>query len=143
MLAGATATPERIWALFDIIEYALPEEDAGYRLSRGWRRRWPFTRSAGEHKLQRLQVLEERCGVELAGHRFVLHQAWLADGESEAGPLPSYWWPEDRAWLVHTNVDCPTTYVAGPTHLLNELLADELLEAAEARLDHPFDGHQV
>ncbi|MEX2504884.1 MAG: hypothetical protein WD378_08535 [Egicoccus sp.] len=42
---------------------------------------------------------------------------------------------------MHTNVDCPTTYVAGARDLVDALLADDLLEVFEAALDHPFDGH--
>lgn len=34
---------------------------------------------------------------------------------------PSIWWPEDRAWVVASEVDSDATYVAGSRALLQEL----------------------
>ena len=39
------------------------------------------------------------------------------------------WWPKDRAWCVHTEIDLNTTYVAGSQGLIDALLASEKLEA--------------
>ncbi len=39
------------------------------------------------------------------------------------------WWPEDRAWCVHTEIDLNTTYVAGSQGLIDAILASEKLEA--------------
>lgn len=41
------------------------------------------------------------------------------------------------AWLVHSNVDCPTTYIAGSTDLIERLLTDDLLEIVEVHIDEP------
>ena len=38
------------------------------------------------------------------------------------------WWPQDRAWCVHTEIDLNTTYVAGSQKLVDALLASEKLE---------------
>ena len=38
------------------------------------------------------------------------------------------WWPKDRAWCVHTEIDFNTTYVAGSQKLVDAVLASEKLE---------------
>lgn len=35
---------------------------------------------------------------------------------------PQWWWPEDRAWFVGTEIDHPWTYVAGNRTLIDEVL---------------------
>jgi len=35
---------------------------------------------------------------------------------------PSLWWPEDRAWVVASEVDSDATYIAGSRALLHDLL---------------------
>jgi hypothetical protein len=157
LLAGSTSTLQTVWTLFDEIEYELPPERSGYRAASARRRRRRRLRRyrpdgplrpdgrLARRQFERMRALEARCGVTLAGHRFILHGASIsdADGPVRHPRLPGYWWPADRAWVVHTNVDCPSTYVAGSRELLQALLADELLEVVEARLDDPFDGHEV
>ena len=39
---------------------------------------------------------------------------------------PNFWWPEDRAWCVHTEIDLNTTYVAGSQKLVDAILESEL-----------------
>jgi hypothetical protein len=56
---------------------------------------------------------------------------------------PAFWWPEDRAWFVSTEIDAQSTYVAGPGELIERLLATEGLEVHPATLDDPFDGIHV
>jgi hypothetical protein len=53
---------------------------------------------------------------------------------------PSLWWPDDRAWFVHTDVDARSTYIGGSEALIDALLSDPQLEVLPATLDHPFDG---
>ena len=53
---------------------------------------------------------------------------------------PSFWWPEDRAWFVSTDIDASSTYVGGSSALIDQLMADDLLEVLPAELDDPFDG---
>jgi hypothetical protein len=42
---------------------------------------------------------------------------------------PQWWWPEDRAWFVGTEIDYPWTYLAGSTELVEAVVADETFEA--------------
>ena len=39
------------------------------------------------------------------------------------------WWPEDRAWCVHTEIDFNTTYIGGSQGLIDAILASKKLEA--------------
>jgi hypothetical protein len=41
---------------------------------------------------------------------------------------PNIWWPEDRAWVVATEIDDWTTYVGGTKACVEDLLASEVLE---------------
>ncbi len=38
------------------------------------------------------------------------------------------WWPQDRAWCVHTEIDLNTTYISGSQRLVDALLGSEKLE---------------
>jgi hypothetical protein len=58
---------------------------------------------------------------------------WL--DHTRLGPLvpllhtPQMLWPEDRAWVMATEIDWDSTIVAGPRSLVDAVLADERLEA--------------
>lgn len=57
---------------------------------------------------------------------------------------PNLWWPEDRAWIVVTEIDYAWTYVGGTVRLIEKLLADNELEVLPARLsDKPFYDSDV
>jgi hypothetical protein len=52
---------------------------------------------------------------------------------------PNLWWPQDRAWVVATDIDYAWTYVGGTSALVEELLSDDGIEALPAKLtDNPF-----
>jgi hypothetical protein len=54
---------------------------------------------------------------------------------------PHLWWPDDRAWIVATEIDFAWTYVGGASSLVGELLDDPRIEALAAELsDEPFYG---
>ena len=42
---------------------------------------------------------------------------------------PQWWWPDDRAWFVGTEIDDAWTYVAGDESLINEVLASQQWES--------------
>lgn len=44
---------------------------------------------------------------------------------------PALWWPEDRAWFVHTEIDALSTYLGGTRALIDHLLGDQILESFE------------
>lgn len=53
---------------------------------------------------------------------------------------PNFWWPEDRAWFVSSEIDGPSTYVGGSKRLIARLLDDEELEVLPASVEDPFEG---
>jgi hypothetical protein len=53
---------------------------------------------------------------------------------------PNYLWPDDRGWIVATEIDGFSTYVGAPKEGIDRILASPLLEALPSALTHRFDG---
>lgn len=53
------------------------------------------------------------------------------DGFPPSALSPSILWPEDRAWVMVSEIDFDSTIVAGPDALIREICADDRLEAAQ------------
>ena len=51
---------------------------------------------------------------------------------------PNLWWPDDRAWVVASEIDLDSTYVAGPRTLIDAILAAPALEALESEAGAPI-----
>ncbi len=51
--------------------------------------------------------------------------------EAAGDEVPNLWWPEDRSWLVSSEIDGEVTCVGGSTELIGSLLASRRLEAVE------------
>lgn len=143
-LAAATQTPDRLWVLVDSGTYRIPRA-SGYRApGRGglWSR--SKRRRKERRQEEEARALIDEYSIGLAGNRFLLHEgAFRHDAPTRAATPTSvgYCWPEDKAWLVHANADCPTTYVACTAALADDLLTSDALEVVEAHLTDPFDGH--
>jgi len=58
-----------------------------------------------------------------------------ADDEWPADQSPNLFWPDDRAWIVSTEIDLNSTLVAGSHRLIEELLTIAGLEAMPAGPD--------
>jgi hypothetical protein len=57
---------------------------------------------------------------------------------------PNLWWPDDRAWIVVTEIDYAWTYVGGSARLVERLLASNKLEVLPTKLsDKPFYSGDV
>ncbi len=57
---------------------------------------------------------------------------------------PNPWWPDDRAWIVVTEVDYAWTYVGGSLRLIELLLRSDTLEVLPSKLsDQPFYDSDV
>ena len=52
------------------------------------------------------------------------------------GVSPQLWWPDDRSWIVATEIDLVSTYIAGSRELADELMADDQLEAIRVEPGH-------
>lgn len=62
---------------------------------------------------------------------------WLAFGDFRQSP--NLWWPEDRAWLVATEIDLYDTYVGGSRACIARIVADPAFEAFETTPDARVD----
>ena len=51
---------------------------------------------------------------------------------------PQWWWPEDRAWFVGTEIDYPWTYVGGPPTLVDALTRDRRLDVVAVEHADPW-----
>ena len=48
---------------------------------------------------------------------------------------PALWWPDDRSWFVHTEIDASSTYVGGSEALVSRLVDEQILESFEVSED--------
>jgi hypothetical protein len=48
---------------------------------------------------------------------------------------PALWWPDDRAWFVHTEIDGTSTYVGGSRSMIDGLVGEQILESFEVDTD--------
>ena len=46
---------------------------------------------------------------------------------------PNWWWPDDRAWIVVSELDAPSTYVGGSEALVQAILKEPQIEAVNSR----------
>lgn len=44
---------------------------------------------------------------------------------------PTLWWPDDRTWFVHTEIDDTSTYLGGSHELVGTLVGEQVLESFE------------
>jgi hypothetical protein len=65
------------------------------------------------------------------------------EGMAAVNGTPEYWWPEDRAWCVHTDWDSAFTLIGGPEAALGELGLHPEIETlrleATSRVDSEAD----
>jgi hypothetical protein len=63
--------------------------------------------------------------------------------QDETAPGPEFVWPVDRSWVVNTDYDLVSTYVACNDRLAEAILASDALEALpvsrETRIDNDAD----
>ncbi len=62
---------------------------------------------------------------------------WL---EWRHGRGPNYLWPDDRAWIIVTEIDGYSTYVGASRDCIDQILGSPLMEALPSDLAHSFDG---
>ncbi len=48
---------------------------------------------------------------------------------------PALWWPDDRSWFVHTEIDASSTYVGGSEALVSRFVDEQILESFEVSED--------
>ncbi|MGL3200562.1 hypothetical protein [Curtobacterium flaccumfaciens] len=74
-----------------------------------------------------------------ASTRLFADPTWLDTADLEtwpgAGHTPQMLWPEDRAWVLATEIDWDATIVAGSRDLVERIVADDRFEAFEVGVD--------
>lgn len=70
---------------------------------------------------------------------------WRLSESTEAHQTPNLFWPQDRSWCVACEIDLHCTFVGGSADLVDEIVADEGLEAWRVRPEDPiaFDSDHV
>jgi hypothetical protein len=88
--------------------------------------------------------------VDFARPDWMLHVPWRdrigeAHGFDPAARSPSLMWPDDRSWVMVSEVDYDSTIVGGSAELIRTLVADIRLEAIPitADTDLSWDGDEV
>jgi hypothetical protein len=56
------------------------------------------------------------------------------DSESWIFRSANMWWPNDRTWIVSTEIDCTWTYVGGSQSCIAQILIDPFVEATRVDL---------
>ena len=68
------------------------------------------------------------AALDLPNRQYLVYVGPLSELPSWHWDGPNLWWPDDRAWLVASEIDLVSTYVGGPGAAIAELLQDPLLE---------------
>jgi hypothetical protein len=134
LLAGATATPDEChYALWQGWGWVHPGSTAVLSSARAPAEARAIERTYDEAMAQ-VWNFAATCPVEpwWGGRDMILFDG-AVDSVSTVGHRPSpeanierqspqWWWPEDRAWFVGTEIDDAWTYVAGGRSLIDEIL---------------------
>jgi hypothetical protein len=133
LLAKHTSTPERCWfCLWEGYGY-LTGSMAGL-VAHFWKEGDPGRPVPSRAAIRPPRPKLKKSRVRLPGRDYLLFTGSVTQGEGwEDGP--NIWWPEDRSWLVASEIDLPYTYVGGSSKLIEAILAHPLLEALPATID--------
>jgi hypothetical protein len=76
-----------------------------------------------------------------SGRSYLLFRGALGDAERFTFngwfQSPTLWWPDDRSWFVHTEIDAMCTYVGGSRDMIDSLVGQQILESFEVEADTP------
>jgi len=149
LLSPRTTTPEACWfavwsgwgllgttsAEFNMLVPRLVRRPWRARLAtRRHRRHQRIANRKATEVLNAIPQIAEPYGP--TGRRYLLFRGPV-DAACSLEPMkphrvsPSFWWPEDRAWIVVSEIDGTSTYVAGTRETIDEVLGSTLLEAVE------------
>jgi hypothetical protein len=143
VLSGYTATPLECWfAMWSGWGDLSGGSSALYRLGGGriaelkfrWRNRlesWRARREAA--RLKTFPLLGQ------SGRSYLLFNGPVDDAArfhlGHRFQSPALWWPDDRAWFVHTEIDGTSTYVGGSRSMIDGLVGEQILESFEVDTD--------
>jgi hypothetical protein len=140
-LAGHTTTPLECWFAMwsgwgDLSGGIAPLYRVGGPISE-LKMRW---RTRREGKRVRREGARFRTFPLLGGRRsYLLFNGAVEDAArfdlGHSFQSPALWWPEDRAWFVHTEIDALSTYLGGSRVLVDSLVGEQVLESFEVDRD--------
>lgn len=89
-----------------------------------------------------IEISEQLSG---SGRKYVLRTGAIVSTleehkDSFLEHAPSFWWPDDRAWFVSSDIDSSSTYVGGSKELIELILSGSILETFPADLNDLYDG---
>jgi hypothetical protein len=134
-----------LWSGFGFLSHG----GAAYlRAPETFRERWAnraIRRAERKRDREAERALSKLPTFSLLGQRrpYYLIQGMVTDAERflfEPGAWfqsPTLWWPDDRSWFVHTEIDGMSTYVGGLRSLVDSLVGEKVLEAFEVAPDTP------
>ena len=141
LLRPHTGTPDRCW--FCLWEgngsfwseshgTGLPDDATREEIDRYW----------AEARAQD-ELLGATLRVEAYGRSYFLFRGPLSAActfePSGAYTTPNLWWPDDRAWIVVTEIEGYSTYVGGGREVIDDVLASPDVESIEVTLDTHMD----
>jgi hypothetical protein len=83
---------------------------------------FPLLGQSGRSYLLFNGPVDDAARFHLLGHRF---------------QSPAVWWPDDRSWFVHTEIDAMSTYVGGSKTLVDHVAGEQILESFEVEEGDP------
>ena len=156
ILGRHTRTPDRCaFCLWDGFGFLHEGASAYLFAARGWRGRLQQGRMRREAR--RGARIERRSTRDVArvqihpssDRRGAFREYFLLRGPLESAATfvfddghfqsPNLWWPDDRRWVLATEIDDWTTYVGGSRACVDELLASHELEVVPSAPELRFD----
>jgi hypothetical protein len=129
-----TSTPDRCW--FCVWEgygwLAVPLTAAGQSAQP-----LPDPIPAGVRSAARVRLPNREYLLYTGPAEEVTAPSLLGDGLPGEDQTANLWWPADQAWCVASEIDLGWSYVGGPAGLIEQVLADERIEALPASPDDP------
>jgi hypothetical protein len=145
LLESATSDPRSCWfALWAGWGFLQEGGSAELRSVRGGRiGEWRTRRRAFREARRSLKEVAHHATFELlgrgAGRSYLLVPAALEDADrfwfGGSFQSPTLWWPGDRSWFVHTEIDGLNTYLGGSRTLVDRLVREQILESFEVGED--------
>jgi hypothetical protein len=143
VLGRHTATADRcwfcLWEGYGWINGSATQMDSLWRRKTRSRRGWSLPsvhwrsrpRPSGSEGLAGPRLrLPERTYLLFEGPlEAAVDMGWRPSDDAFFPQSPNLFWPDDHAWCVATEIDHDSTYVAGSSALIADLLADDRLEA--------------
>ena len=143
-LGARTADPGACWFALWSGFGVLGGEGALYRTRGGvlaelvaWRRRvvQDFRERRASRRLATFKLLGQSGRSYLLFHGSIIDAERFRFGEGGWFQSPTLWWPDDRSWFVHTEIDAMCTYVGGSRDMIDSLVGQQILESFEVGED--------